>query len=228
MMTPDKEFLGRNRACRTVLVGLLAIFFFLSSPSAWAHPTASISGTVFDPSGAVVAGATVILHDAEHGVQQSSATNDDGSYAFPALPPSHYRIEIHAPGFKPYLRTDLELGAADALKIDVSLALNSESTTVEVSAESLQADTSTSQIGQTIAGKKMTGVPLNGRSFTDLLAIQPGVIPASLATDERSGDGRMHGDSSFRRLESWERVGERAARNREWVRGKRQQRRRRL
>jgi hypothetical protein len=54
MMTPDKDSLGRSRACRTVLVGLLAIFFFLSSPSALASSTASISGTVSDPSGAVV------------------------------------------------------------------------------------------------------------------------------------------------------------------------------
>jgi Carboxypeptidase regulatory-like domain len=180
MMNPDKEFLGRNRTCRTVLVGLLAIFFFLiSCPSALASSTASISGTVSDPSGAVVAGATVILRDSEHRVQQSSATNDHGSYAFPELPPGHYRIEVLAPGFKLYLRADLELGTADAFKIDPQLALNAESTIVEVSANSLQADTSTSQIGETIAGKKITGVPLNGRGFTDLLAIQPGVLPAS-------------------------------------------------
>ena len=180
MMTPDKKFLGRNRTCSAVLVSLLAIFFFLiPCPSALASSTASISGTVSDPSGAVVAGATVILHDAEHRVQQSSATNHEGSYAFPELPPGHYRIEVRAPGFKLYLRADLELGTADALKIDLQLALNAESTIVEVSADSLQADTSTSQIGETIAGKKITGVPLNGRGFTDLLAIQPGVLPAS-------------------------------------------------
>jgi len=179
MMNPDKEFLECNTACRAGFTYLLAIFLFLSSLSARAQSTASISGTVFDPSRAVVAGATVILHDDERGAQQNSATNDDGSYAFPTLPPSHYRLEIHAPGFKPYLRADLELGAADALKIDPQLALNAEITIVEVSADSLQADTSTSQIGETIAGKKITGVPLNGRGFTDLMAIQPGVLPAS-------------------------------------------------
>jgi len=179
MMNPDKELLERNRACRAGVTYLLNIFLFLSSLSACAQSPASISGTVFDPSGAVVTGATVILHDDERGAQQSSATNADGSYAFPALPPGHYRIEVHAPGFKPYLRTDLELGVADALKTDPQLALKSESTIVEVSADNLQADTSTSQIGETIAGKKMTGVPLNGRGFTDLLAIQPGVLPAS-------------------------------------------------
>ena len=57
--------------------------------------------------------------------------------------------------------------------------LTSESTTVEVSADSLQVDLSSTKVGETISGKKMDGVPLNGRSFTDLLAIQPGVIPAS-------------------------------------------------
>jgi hypothetical protein len=179
MITPDQELLRPNRPCRAGLVYLLTLFFFLSFSSVWAKPTASISGTVFDPSGAVVSGATVILQDTEHRVQPRSATNDDGSYAFPALPPGHYRIEIHTPGFKPYLRTDLELGAADALKIDAQLALISESTTVEVSADRLQIDLSNAQIGEAIASKKIAGVPLNGRSFTDLLAIQPGVIPAS-------------------------------------------------
>ena len=181
MMTPDKEFLGPTRTCSTVLVGLLAIFSLISCQSALASSTASISGTVFDPSGAIVAGATVILHDAEHGVQQSSATNDDGSYAFPALPQGHYRIEVTAPGFKPYVQNGFVLRPANATKLDVILGLASESTTVEVSANSVQLDLSSTQMGETITGSKMTSVPLNGRSFTDLLAIQPGVVPASSA-----------------------------------------------
>ncbi len=179
MMILDKELLGPDRTGSAGLVGWLAIFFLISCPPAWAQSTASVSGTVVDPTGAIIAGATVIISDSDHGAQQSGTTGPDGSYNFAALPPGHYDLEIHAPGFKPYLRTGLELGATDAVKLDAALTLNSASTTVEVSADRLQIDLSTTQIGEAIASKKMAGVPLNGRSFTDLLAIQPGVIPAS-------------------------------------------------
>src|SRR6266702_4315300 len=98
MMTPDTGFLGPNRSCSAVLLGFLAVLLIVSGPAAFASPTSSISGTIVDPSGAVVAGATVILHDTEHGAHQRSTTNNDGSYTFPALAPGHYYIEIHSPG----------------------------------------------------------------------------------------------------------------------------------
>ncbi len=177
-MVLEEKLLGYNRAYRGALAGLLA-FLLISCLPAWAGPAGSVSGAVVDPSGAVVAGATVVLHDSERGAQQTYTTGNDGSYTFPGLLPGRYQIEIAAPGFKPYLRTGLELGADDALKIDARLGLNSERTTVEVSGESLQVDISSAQMGETISGEKMDAVPLNGRSFTDLLAIQPGVIPAS-------------------------------------------------
>ncbi len=88
-------------------------------------------------------------------------------------------MEISAPGFKTYLQTGLDLTAAAALKLNFELQLKSEATTVEVSAETLQVDASTTQMGETIATTKMTAVPLNGRSFTDLLALQPGIVPTS-------------------------------------------------
>ncbi len=180
-MILESELLGHNQAYRSPLARLLAasLLLLLSCLPAWARPAGSVSGTVVDPSGAVVAGATVVLRDSGRGAAQTYTTANDGSYSFTGLLPGRYQIEIAAPGFKPYLRTGLELGATDALKIDASLGLNSETTTVEVSGESLQVDISSAQIGETIGGKKMDGVPLNGRSFTDLLAIQPGVIPAS-------------------------------------------------
>ena len=178
-MKQGTEFLRRSRGHRARFLGLLGMALLVSSLSALAHPAASISGTVVDPSGAVVADATVIIHDSDHRAQQSRITDNGGAYAFPALSPGHYDIEINALGFKPYLRAGVELSGTIALKIDAALVLNSESTTVEVSADTLQVDASTAQIGETIASTKIAGIPLNGRSFTDLLAIQPGVLPAS-------------------------------------------------
>jgi hypothetical protein len=162
-----------------ILVGLWAALLLILSLSSQASDGGRISGTVVDPSGAVLPAAAVIIHNSDTGKQQSCITNDDGTYSFPVVPPGHYRIEIAAPGFKPYLRTGLELRATDALKIDATLELNSESTTVEVSGDTVQVDASTTQMGETIAANKMTSVPLNGRSFTDLVAIQPGIVPTS-------------------------------------------------
>ena len=161
------------------LSALLAIFVIvISAAPAWAQ-TASISGVVADPSGAVVAGATVILQDSD-GIQKSSTTAGDGSYTVPGLFPGNYRLEVNSSGFQPFLQNGLVLAAAP-VKFDVTLDLVSANTTVEVSAESVQIDLSDAEVGETIAAAKLTGVPLNGRSFIDLLAIQPGVIPASSA-----------------------------------------------
>ncbi len=170
---------AQKRRQLAIMLGLWGVLLFIWSSPSFASDTGSVSGTVADPSGAVVRAAIVIIRNSDTGAQQSRTTDADGLYTFPELPAGHYQIEIAAPGFKPYLQTGLALAAPAVLKVDVELELKSEATTVEVSADSVQIDTSTTQIGETISGKKMDGVPLNGRSFTDLLAIQPGVIPAS-------------------------------------------------
>jgi len=140
---------------------------------------ASISGTAVDPSGAVVAGAPVTLKNSVAGQQQNGTTADDGSFCFPALAPGRYQLRIDAPGFKPYLETGLTVEGTGRVVVNARLALTSESTTVEVSADRLQIDLSSTQQGETIAATKMTSVPLNGRSFTDLVSIQPGIVPTS-------------------------------------------------
>ena len=184
-MDSGEKLIKQSRIYSFMRVGWVAAFFFAiflaCCLTAWAEPAASVFGIVADPSGAVVADAKVTLDDLEHGAQLTATTNGDGSYAFLSLVPGRYQIEVAAAGFKPYAHGDFALDPAAALKLDVALALNSESTIVEVSAAGLQVDLSDTQMGEAIAASKMTNVPLNGRSFTDLLAIQPGVIPASSA-----------------------------------------------
>ena len=157
-------------------IGLILLSLLLSS-SGLADATASISGVVLDPSGAVVADAEVTLQNSAGGGEQHVTTSGDGSFSFADIVPASYRIRIQAAGFKPYAQT-VVTGASPA-NVEVRLEMNSESTTVEVSADGLEAELSSSQLGETIAGKKAASVPLNGRSFTDLLAIQPGIVPAS-------------------------------------------------
>lgn len=180
-MFRHKRYPLPDKSRRKALAVLLATFIITFCLPAWAQSTATISGTIVDSSGAVVAGATVVLHDQDRGIEQATTAGNEGSYAFPSLAPGRYSVNVDAQGFKPYRRDNLLLSAAGTLTLDISLVLVSESTTVEVSAESVQVDLSDTQMGDTIAAAKMTSVPLNGRSFVDLLAIQPGVVPASSA-----------------------------------------------
>ena len=170
---------AQKRRQLSVMAGLWAALLLISSSSSFASDAGSVSGTVVDPSGAVVRAAIVIIRNSDTRVQQSRTTDSDGLYTFPVIPAGHYQIEIAAPGFRPYLQTGLELARSAALKVDVTLELKADATTVEVSADSVQIDASSTQMGETIAANKMTSVPLNGRGFTDLLALQPGIVPTS-------------------------------------------------
>jgi len=139
----------------------------------------ALSGTVVDPSGAVIPGVAVTLLCAETGVKQTATTNSDGSYLFPVLTPGHYDIEIHHPGFKPYRQLGISLDATAALHVDAKLELGAQTETLTVSEAGVHVETASTQMGEAVTGTKITAVPLNGRSFTDLLALQPGVIPTS-------------------------------------------------
>ncbi len=154
------------------------LVLFLFSTFAAAADPGSFAGSVLDQTGAVVSGATVILrHD---GTDQAATAGNDGTFSFSTLAPGHYQLKVTAGGFAPFT-SEIDIAAGDALHLEATLSLLSTSEIIEVSEEQLQIDTSTTQIGELISAKTMTAVPLNGRSFTDLLALQPGVIPASSA-----------------------------------------------
>ena len=153
--------------------------FLLSCASLWCGLGGRISGTVKDPSGAVIPGVAVTASNTETGVRQSATTNAEGFYAFPTLPIGHYEIEIHHPGFRPYRQTGLVIGANTALSVDATLELGAQSQTVTVSEAGLHVESSNTQMGELISGAEITSVPLNGRGYTDLLALQPGVIPVT-------------------------------------------------
>src|SRR5579863_2582242 len=138
--------------------------------------TASISGTVTDPSGAVVAGASVTATNVETGVATTLTTNTQGFYSFQSLPLGNYTISVQQSGFKGYSQTGLILDVNSALVIDVRLEVGATTEKVEVSSDALHVDTESTQMGEVITGKTMTDVPLVTRSYTDLLALQPGVV----------------------------------------------------
>jgi hypothetical protein len=144
-----------------------------------ANSAGTVSGTVVDPSGAVIPGVAVTLLCTETGVKHIATTNSDGFYAFPTLPAGHYEIEIRHPGFKPYRQVGLSFDATTVLQFDAKLELGVQTETLRVSEAGVHIETASSEMGEAVPGTKIAAVPLNGRSYTDLLALQPGIVPTS-------------------------------------------------
>jgi carboxypeptidase family protein len=151
----------------------------LGVPGASAQAGGSISGTIRDPSGGVVPGATVTLRNTALGTQFIVTSNGQGAYAFPNVPVARYDLTINLDGFKPLKHTGLAIDINSRLQVDAVLEMGEQSETVTVSANVVHVETTSTQIGEVVPATTMTTLSLNGRSFTDLLAIQPGVIPTT-------------------------------------------------
>lgn len=156
-----------------------AILAACFSVQVYARTQAGISGIVTDASGAVISGATVDAKSKETGIVQKRQTNADGFYAFLDLPPGHYDLEVQQQGFNQFLQTDILLDVDSAKVINIKLKVGNVTEQVQVSGEAVQLDTASTQMGEVISGQTMTAVPLVTRSYTDLLALQPGVSPVS-------------------------------------------------
>ncbi len=162
---------------RTVLLLFLfaAAQFFLAPLRA--EVTGSLSGTVHDARGAVITGASVTAVETGTGSAAATTTDARGFYTLPALPVGRYDLKIASRGFASYRRTGISLDADAALIVDAQLAVGRAAQTVRVSDAAVHIETSSSQMGQVISGRQIVAAPLDGRSFTDLLALQPGVAP---------------------------------------------------
>ena len=140
----------------------------------------SISGTVADPSGAVVAGAALKLVNTAQQTIYQVVSDRQGLYSFPNLPVGHYDLTISAAGFSTQRKTNLTVDMDSAIRVDVAFVIGAEAASVMVtSSTGVAVDTVATHLGEVISGSQMTALPLNGRSYTDLLAIQPGVAPIS-------------------------------------------------
>ncbi len=158
----------------------LVILFFFSFLTLYAATGGSITGTVLDPSGAAVAGATLNLVNTAQQTTYQAVSDRQGLYFFPNLPVGHYDLTISAPGFSTQRKTDLTVNTDSAMRVDAGLVIGSQTASVLVtSSPGAPVDTVATHLGEVILGSQMTALPLNGRSYTDLLALQPGVAPIS-------------------------------------------------
>jgi hypothetical protein len=163
-----------------VCAALLAAMFAAIWPAILvAATTGSISGTVKDPSAAVIPGATVTATNTATNVQTKTVSDDKGFYTFPSLPVGRYNVKVEEEGFGTQARNNLEVDANGALVADLTLEMAEKIEEVTVLENAAQVETASSQMGQVVTGTQMTSVALNGRSYTDLLALQPGIVPMS-------------------------------------------------
>src|SRR5271170_3909389 len=121
-----------NRRFWNLTAAFLVAFLMLFAASSWAGVGGSISGTVTDASGALVAKASVTATNTATGVQQAVATDPKGFYSFPSLSIGHYDIEVASAGFRPYRRTEIVINANSALVIDATLQVGEVSNAVTV------------------------------------------------------------------------------------------------
>jgi carboxypeptidase family protein len=166
----------------------ILLWITLFAAAAWGGVSGSISGTAKDPSGAVVAQADVTVINLDNGVRQACQTDDKGFYAFPVLPIGHYDLEVTHPGFKPYRRTGVALDANSSVVVDAVLAVGERNDAVTVSDSTVHVETLSSQMGEVINSDQMNAVPLDGRSYTDLLSLQAGVAPSTSITSNTVQD----------------------------------------
>src|SRR5271157_380736 len=162
--------------CQSAIALLLLGILFLFTGSASASISASISGTVSDTSGAALVGASVRATNVETGITHTQQTNGQGYYSFQELPLGHYTIDVELKGFKSFRQTGLVLDVNAALTVDVTLQVGQVTEKMTVEASALHVETANTQMGEVIGGHEMTEVPLVTRSYTDLLALQPGVV----------------------------------------------------
>ncbi len=162
----------------------VATVLLTSAVVAWSAVTGNISGIITDSTGAVIPEAAVTVINADQGLRSKTNTDARGFYTFPRLPVGRYDLLIEKEGFRPETKSNLVVDADSSIQVDFTLQLaqQTEQVTVTDNADVVHVETSSTQVGEVVSGTEMTAVALNGRSYTDLLALQPGIVPMSTQT----------------------------------------------
>src|SRR5438445_5493603 len=153
-----------------------------------AQDTGYISGTVTDKSGAAVVSAEVVITNTAGSLTRTTTTNSDGAYVVAGLPGGTYNLVVTAKGFQKYSATKVVLDLAQKIRVDVQLTVGAVTEVVEVTGESVaQVETQSSALTATVTGKQIDHLVLNGRNFTQLVNLAPGVVSQTGQDDAKVG-----------------------------------------
>jgi len=146
------------------------------SSTAFGQATAQISGTVQDPTGALIPGVEVTVTQTETGANRLAVTNETGSYVLTSLPLGPYQLEAVLPGFQTFIQTGIVLQVNGAPTVNVTLEVGQVTQTIEVQANAAMVETRTVGIGQMMEGAQLLELPLNGRNATELILLSGGAV----------------------------------------------------
>ena len=162
----------------TGLVGfaVAVLVLTLNSAAGWAQVTASVSGRVEDASGAAVGGATVAIRSVETGATRTTTTDETGNYRILSLPIGQQEIRAEKPGFNSAVRTGVNLSVAQEAVVNIRLEVGNVTQEVTVAEETALIDVTTASISGLVGERQIKELPLNGRSFDNLITLNPGAI----------------------------------------------------
>jgi len=165
-------------------VAPLIAFCLVLCPRSWAQISATLAGTVTDPSGAAIVGAAVTVRNLETGASRTSTTGDTGQYQILALPVGEYQLSVSKEGFEKEIRTGIRLTVDQQATVDVALQLGPVSQQITVDSDAPLVNLTTANVSGLVGEKQVKGLPLNGRSYDLLLLLNPGVVNF---TSEKAG-----------------------------------------
>jgi hypothetical protein len=173
----------------------IAVLTFVVLPS-FAQSTATLSGTVKDPSGAVLPGAQITVRNLGTGTERVISSDSAGQFVVPSLPPGDYSVRVTSAGFGAYTVQKLTLQVDAKTNLDIPLAVESAGESVQVDSGAALIDSESITVGQVIDRQTVQEVPLNGRHFLDLTVLTPGGVTAP-ANGNLTAPSRGLGANSF-------------------------------
>jgi len=181
---------GSLVSCATLLLTLgLVLGFVCGTPAHADNLYASIRGTVVDPTGAVVPDAKLTATSLATGLTYSTTSSRDGLFAFLQLPIGDYSVRVERAGFKTFTEAHVHLDLDQIFELKATMLVGTSGETITVEANAAQVETTSMQLGTTVTGTQIVELPLNGRNWTQLMQLQPGVQGAS----DRFGTGANGG-----------------------------------
>ncbi len=165
----------------------------LTLPAFAQAPTGQITGSITDPSGAIIAGALVTATNVATNVRRETSTNEDGIFTLTALPPGVYTLQVEYKGFPKQVREGIELQVGQVAKIDFALQVGNVTETIQVTGAAPVLQAETAELGTVIENRRIVELPLNGRNYLQLVSLAPGATtngPASSQGQQRMGGAR--------------------------------------
>ena len=173
-----------------IVRNVLACLFFTCLSLSAQQITGTISGTVSDPSGAIIRGAAVTARQVETGLARTTTSDRNGNYVILELPIGHYRLQVAAIGFQEYVQDGITLNVNETAAVSPRLSLGSEKQQVLVSADAALIEPTVTSMGEVVQRRELEDLPLNGRNFWQLGLLQPGVVPLTPGVIEAGGSLR--------------------------------------